>query len=171
MKANLSSNNNYDVRGFTLVELLAVIVVLAIIMLIAVNAVLPKMEEARQNAFAIEANGLIKAAQQYVITKSLTEGKVVTSTGVCVTVQQLVDNADSDLDKTKYSGYAVVKTLNDTSNIMLYEVYLANGSYRVDGKGITGTGDSRANVSINSKDVVKSAEKFGATCPTTYTTW
>ena len=34
-------------RGFTLIELLAVIVVLAIIILIAVNAVLPAMERAR----------------------------------------------------------------------------------------------------------------------------
>ena len=52
-------------RGFTLVELLAVIVVLAIVMLIALQAVLPAMDSARRQTFAIEANGAIDAANTY----------------------------------------------------------------------------------------------------------
>ena len=50
-------------KGFTLVELLAVIVVLAIIILIALPAVLNSMEKARRNSFAIEANEFVKAAE------------------------------------------------------------------------------------------------------------
>ena len=38
-------------KGFTLVELLAVIVILAVLILIAVTAVLPQMKKSRENAF------------------------------------------------------------------------------------------------------------------------
>ena len=44
------NENNNNLRGFTLVELLAVIVVLAIVMLIALQAVLPAMERARRSS-------------------------------------------------------------------------------------------------------------------------
>ena len=48
-------------KGFTLVELLAVIVVLAIIMIIAVPQVLNAMDDARKSTFTIEARKAIEA--------------------------------------------------------------------------------------------------------------
>ena len=42
-------------RGFTLIELLAVIVVLAIVLLMGAMAVIPRMNDARKQVFAIEA--------------------------------------------------------------------------------------------------------------------
>ncbi|MEG1892380.1 MAG: type II secretion system protein, partial [Bacilli bacterium] len=72
-KTNKNINRRINnVRGFTLIELLAVIVVLAVIMLIAVNAVIPQMNNARRQAFAIEANGLVDSAQAFVVTASIT---------------------------------------------------------------------------------------------------
>lgn len=166
MEAGYKKNNN--VRGFTLVELLAVIVVLAIIMLIAVNAILPQMDKARQNAFAIEANGLIKSATQYVIAKSYTDNKVVDDRGVCVTVATLVDSADSELDKTKYSGYVVIKK---SGNLNLYQVWLTNKSFMVEGAGVNGG----ANVAIDGQTHVKKYDSAKAStfasCPTTYENW
>ena len=58
------TNNNK--KGFTLIELLAVIVVLAIVLVLATSTVLPMLNRARQNAFAIEANSVIDAASQAV---------------------------------------------------------------------------------------------------------
>ena len=49
-------------KGFTLVELLAVIVVLAIIMIIAVPSVLSSMDNARKNTFVIEARKILNSA-------------------------------------------------------------------------------------------------------------
>ncbi len=49
-------------KGFTLVELLAVIVVLAIIMIIAVPQVMTAMDNARANTFKIEVQKVIRAA-------------------------------------------------------------------------------------------------------------
>ena len=43
-------------KGFTLVELLAVIVILAIVVGIALTTVLPTLKKSRQNAFELTAN-------------------------------------------------------------------------------------------------------------------
>lgn len=50
-------------KGFTLVELLAVIVVLSIIILIASSGIGSAMQKARKSALAIEGNELINAAK------------------------------------------------------------------------------------------------------------
>ena len=49
-------------KGFTLVELLAVITILGIVMLIAVVAVIPMISKSRQKALLDEAKSLVKAA-------------------------------------------------------------------------------------------------------------
>ena len=54
-------------NGFTLVELLAVIVVLAIIMIIAIPAVLDVMNNARKSSFALYIEKVVRDVQtQYV---------------------------------------------------------------------------------------------------------
>ena len=50
-------------KGFTLVELLAVIVILAILVLLAVPSVLKMMDSAKENAFKIEAENIINGAK------------------------------------------------------------------------------------------------------------
>lgn len=155
---DVTYNNEYDKRGFTLVELLAVIVVLAIVMLIAVNAVLPKMEEARRQAFAIEANGFLKAAMQYVVTESLTSDLVIDdSESKCVTVEELVDAGHSALNKKKYSGKVII---TKSGNNFLYTAYLANGSYMVQNAGVK----DGVNISVNIDDVDKKTSAFVGTC-------
>lgn len=59
--------------GFTLVELLAVIIVLAIIMLIAVNNVMPLMTQAREGAFASTANNILNAAETAVLADEINQ--------------------------------------------------------------------------------------------------
>ena len=49
-------------KGFTLVELLSVIVILSVVVLIATNAVVPMMGSAKKQVFATEANEIIKHA-------------------------------------------------------------------------------------------------------------
>ena len=50
-------------KGFTLVELLAVIVVLAFVMVLAAPSVLSSMNSARQSSFMLYAEKMINAAQ------------------------------------------------------------------------------------------------------------
>ena len=53
-------------KGFTLVELLAVIVVIAVISLISVPLVLGNIESSKQASFKASANEVIDAARAYV---------------------------------------------------------------------------------------------------------
>ena len=113
-------------KGFTLVELLAVIVVLAIVMLIALQAVMPRMEEARKSVLAIEANSAIKSAQTYFTNQSLksnTSGfpSVIGKTN-CVAIDTLIDGGYSELNKTSYSGKVLIK--KETETYYTYTIYL-----------------------------------------------
>ena len=54
--------------GFTLVELLAVIGILAVVILIAVTAVVPRMNNAKKKAFVDEALVYMKAAKEAYVT-------------------------------------------------------------------------------------------------------
>ena len=50
-------------KGFTLVELLAVIVILALIMVLTVPTILDQMNSARQSSFLLYAEEMLKNAQ------------------------------------------------------------------------------------------------------------
>lgn len=92
-------------KGFTLVELLAVIVILAVIILIAVNAVLPQMRKARKNSFIDEAINFAKAAETAYVSDQINGAG-----STCYTVKYLQKNYVSKADD-KYDGY-VELTIN-----------------------------------------------------------
>ena len=150
-------------RGFTLIELLAVIVVLAIIILIAVNAVLPQMENARRSSFAIEANSAIDAAQAYFMNADLiggegNQGLPSTSGGdACVSIDDLISGGYSDLDPKKYDGYVyVIKGIKgtDNENRYFYKIWISKEQkMMVNGKGYSGTGAAQENVDITLEHV------------------
>lgn len=83
-------------KGFTLVELLAVIVVLAIIMIIAVPSVLNSMTDARRNSFAVYGEKLINSAQAQAQSAAMVNGTIKH----CYTIDDLVDGAHG-----AYEGY------------------------------------------------------------------
>ena len=104
-------------RGFTLVELLAVIVVLAILVLLAMPRVTSMMEKARVNSFVVEANEIAKVAQtaynDKVFDGELDDGLT------CFTVDQLIDSGYLDKDKGEIRG-AVVINAGTTTNVYSY---------------------------------------------------
>lgn len=169
-----NKNINSNVRGFTLVELLAVIVILAVVMLIAVQAVLPRMESARKEVFALEANDLIEAAQTYVVNVTLSSGKsVVDSTsGACISVTELVKQGYSTMDDNKYKGSVYVI---DSNGIFYYQVWLNNGSYEIVEQGRTGSAGSYRNVDVEEENVVSldtsRNEDFFTKCGGTHTNY
>jgi len=127
-------------KGFTLVELLAVIVILAVIILIAVNAVLPQMRKARRNSFTDEVINFGKAAETKYVADSISQPEDENQRGVqgtdsdghmtmCYTVAQLKGTYVSKNDD-KYAG-KVVLTI-DGDNItkavtMTNEEFFVNG--------------------------------------------
>ena len=59
-------------KGFTLVELLAVIVILAVISLIATPMVLGVIEKSKKSAAIESVNGIVDAAEKYMIEGMIT---------------------------------------------------------------------------------------------------
>ena len=129
-------------KGFTLVELLAVIVVLAIVMLIAVSAVLPQMEKARRQTLALEAQTAIESAQTYFMSKSISgksgEGLPASEGGEsCVSIQTLINDGQFTTRDGSYTGAVRVKK---QGNVYLYEVWLQKDTtWMIVGKGTAGT--------------------------------
>ena len=68
---------NHKSKGFTLVELLAVIVVLAIILAVAIPQILKLVEKSKKDAFNVSESMLVKAARDYAALGELELPKVV----------------------------------------------------------------------------------------------
>ena len=113
-------------NGFTLVELLAVIVVLAIIMIIAIPSVLNVMNSARKSSFAIYVKKVVNAVQtQYAYDSNL---------GDLAGAGLYVYNIATDLNLTStgsYKGYIVVDARDvDAPH---YIVYMYDNNYEIFG--------------------------------------
>ena len=95
---------NLNKKGFTLVELLAVIVVLALIMVLTVPSVLTSMNSARQSSFLLYAGKMIESAQGKYQSQLL-----IGVPATCYSLESLSDNAS-----TQYSG--TVQVTYDENN-------------------------------------------------------
>ena len=100
-------------KGFTLVELLAVIVVLAIIMVLTVPSVLSSMNSARQSSFLLYAGKMLEAAQGKYQSESL-----LTTPNTCYDLSTLSGNGS-----TQYKGVVKVSTGADGSPVFKLQMY------------------------------------------------
>ena len=100
-------------KGFTLVELLAVIVVLAIIMVLTVPSVLSSMSSARQSSFLLYAGKMLEAAQGKYQSESL-----LTTPNTCYDLSTLSGNGS-----TQYKGVVKVSTGADGSPVFKLQMY------------------------------------------------
>ncbi len=145
-----------NVSGFTLIELLAVIVVLAIVILMASMAIIPRMNEARKQVFAMEANEAINAASSYFMNGEVTGTGAsfpVTEGGAkCVTIAQLVANGDF-----KGKDYEGAVKVEKHGNSYLYTISMTNKKLQVVQKGVEGSktdgSDTRKSVDITASNV------------------
>ena len=103
-------------KGFTLVELLAVIVVLAIIMIIAIPSVLSAMDNAKKSSFVVEGRKVLNQAMTTIQSNALSGG----NTSGKFSLTDLGIEAGG-----KYYGCVEV-TGND------YKLYLYDGTFHVE---------------------------------------
>lgn len=131
-------NNN---KGFTLVELLAVIVILAVIILIAVNAIIPQMNKARKNSVYDEALTVAKAAETYYVAENVDGTGISTKINksgnanhekMCVTIDTL-KNGYIKKNSSAFTGVVVLEE-NANGDDAVATVYLTNGKYYVNGE-------------------------------------
>ena len=124
---NNNINNNINNNGFTLVELLAVIVILAIIMIIAIPAVLETMTSARRKSFSEYAMKVSTGAE-----KQYLEDQLTSNPGTCVLYDIKKDLGFSSTGN--YEGYVIVKMTNNDPKIYVtlkdndYMIYGVDGN-------------------------------------------
>ena len=113
-----------DKKGFTLVELLAVIVILAVVILIAVTAVIPRMNNAKKKALVDEALIYLNAAKE-----AYSFDPELVNASSCTNITDL-NGKYVKKDSDKYKG-AVKTTIND--GVVSQTIYLTDGKYYVSG--------------------------------------
>lgn len=135
-------------KGFTLVELLAVIVILAVILLIAVPSVSRLISSSKDNAYVLTAKAYIGAARYKYLLEHNHKNVVVYD------VKELeVDKKKSPYNKKIIDGAVVVK--KDKNSNVKYYIYLVDEDYNsiID---IEAIGGSSFPVLINESDLNKS---------------
>lgn len=135
-------------RGFTLVELLAVIVILAILVLLAVPSVLRMMDNARKNTFTTEADSFIGGAKLAYAQSALDGGNqtcfIIAANGTCSvnpttnTTKETCKAASGtwtyaigefvDKNFTNYTGSVKIDT-----NGSAHKIWISNGTYSIKG--------------------------------------
>jgi type IV pilus assembly protein PilA len=70
-KLYFKTKNKLNNNGFTLVELLAVIVVLAIIMIIAIPTILDSLDNAKRKSFETYTNRILSLADQETLKREM----------------------------------------------------------------------------------------------------
>lgn len=131
-------------KGFTLVEILGVIVVLAIIILIATTAVIPAMNKAKKNALLNEARTYLKAAED----KYAFENEENATPYQCTTISEL-NSTYVKKSNDKYSG-VVMSTNNDGK--LINTIYLTDGKYSITGGENIKLRDVRKGISYEFQD-------------------
>lgn len=131
-------------KGFTLVELLSVIVILSVVVLIATNAVVPMMNNAKKQVLATEANKFIAAAKSLYVNEGATGTK-------CYTYDQIMDSGLIEKNDEAYTGSFLIEENNGKYT---YKIWLSNGTNMVDGKA----------PDITSEDVIDSSDNASIVC-------
>jgi len=133
-------------KGFTLVELLSVIVILSVVVLIATNAVVPMMSKAKKQVLATEANKFMGAAKSLYVNDGRTGTK-------CYSYEDVINSNLVEKNDESYTGSFLIEENNGK---YLYRIWLSNGTNLIDGKSPDVTAD----------DVIESDGEASTVCAT-----
>lgn len=142
---------NINKKGFTLVELLAVIVILAVLALVAMPNVTRLMNDSRKNAFITEVENFVTYAQTS-YTNSQISGTVPKGTDESLITGQMFNDVSYDYYCVSYaklvSGGFIQKSNGDNYK-GIFEIYMptdgtstktiiymSNGNYQINGLSI-----------------------------------
>lgn len=113
-------------KGFTLVELLAVIVILAVVMLIGITAIGPLMANSRKSALKSDGLDLMNAAKTAYQAEALKTSPAFTATStVCMSLNWLKKEGYTEA-KSGYKGSVLVTYSGGQYS---YTYWITNGVY------------------------------------------
>ena len=117
-------------KGFTLIELIAVIVILEVIVLIATTSIGPLITRARKGALGEEGLHMIEAAKYAHKLDEIDEANNIKgSKSICYSLKWLNENDYYDKgEKEGYTGSVLIEYDEETKNYS-YKFWLSNGTY------------------------------------------
>ncbi len=119
-------------NGFTLVELLAVIVILAVVMLVGITVIGPIMARSQKGTLGSEGLEIINAAQLAFQTEQLTAGSAIkNNSDVCFDLQWLKEN--NYFSKGKDEGYYGSVLVDYNDGAYTYSFWITNKTYTYKG--------------------------------------
>lgn len=121
-------NKYKNKKGFTLVELLAVIVVLAIIMVIAVPTILNNMNNAKIKSFQLEGQRILDLALAHYESEGLMGSPNFGSFTSGTNTENCYNFSDFKMNPSGYEGFVIVN-YSIEGNQTDYKLYLTNGIY------------------------------------------
>lgn len=131
-------------RGFTLVELLSVIVILAVVVLIATNAVVPMMSSAKKQVLATEANKFIATAKTLYVNENISGTK-------CYSYDEIINSGLIEKNDEAYTGSFLIEENNGKYT---YKIWLSSGTNIIEG----------ASPDVTSDDVSESSAQASTVC-------
>lgn len=147
-----------NIKGFTLIEIIAVTVLLAILILLAVFAIIPQIKKSRINAFGDEVLNYAGAAETKYVADGIddTYGDLPAN-GVCFNTSEL----KGEYLKTEkdYKGIIILKAESDTHKFKRY-AYITSNQFVYNSTDDVNEGLSGTNqlININKNDIVKGNE-------------
>ncbi len=138
---------NINKKGFTLVELLSVVVILSVVVLIATNAVVPMMSNAKKQVLATEGNKFMRAAQTLYVQKNEAGTK-------CYSYDEVINAGIIEKNDASYKGSFLIEATEDGK--YSYKMWLSNGTNMIDGKI----------PDVSSEDVIESSDDASTVCGT-----
>ena len=148
-------------KGFTLVELLAVIVILAVVMLVAITAIGPVMERANKGALSSSAQIILSGAENaYTADQMKSSSARIFKSGspVCVSIKALEDGGYFDAKGKKYMGSVLVDVAADGKATYTIWVMEVGGTYSIANKTAGALGVDAVNSDSNNTNNFGAAE-------------
>ena len=122
-------------KGFTLVELLAVIVILAVVMLVAITAIGPIMERANKGTFSSSAQIVLAGAENAYTADQMSAAaarKFKPGSNTCVSIGALEGAKYFDAKGKSYTGSVLVSV--SSTNDVTYKIWISDGTYYIGNK-------------------------------------
>lgn len=144
---------NSNKKGFTLVELLAVIVVLALIMILAVPQILTVMNDSKKKVFQQYAARLLESASGVYDAKALLGEKIPTKYNNMYCLKPV------DMGITATGNYKAVVVIDPNLvganglNLTTYYIYMTDGTYAYNNTLASDVQTYTSKISISQSDI------------------
>ena len=112
-------------KGFAVVEILVVVVVLAVVGLIIMMSVIPQIEQNAKDSFISDVKLYLQASSKKIADAKI-DGEEFTSK--CISISDLNKSDVGVIDKKNYSGY-IITSLNPEDNTVVYNVAITNKKF------------------------------------------